>query len=57
MKGHVKEAISNKKFKMSTAVTDRINGLNKKGKLGDIELLDEAKDILGKKENKDEAKS
>ncbi len=57
VKGHVKEAISNKKFKMSTAVTDRINGLNKKGKLGDIELLDEAKAILGKKENKEEAKS
>lgn len=48
---HVKNVVSEKKLKMESAVVDRINGLNENGKLGDIKLLDEAKPILGKKEN------
>lgn len=55
VKTYVKNVISEKKLKMESSVVDRINGLNKNGKLGDIKLLDEAKSILGKKD--DETKS
>lgn len=51
VKIYVKKVVSQKKLKMDSAVVDRINGLNKNGKLGDIMLLDEAKTILGKKDN------
>lgn len=51
VKEHVKNVISEKKLKMDSAVVDRINGLNKNGKLGDIKLLDEAKTILGEKDD------
>lgn len=51
VKNHVKDVVSEKKLKMDSAVVDRINELNKNGKLGDIKLLDEAKTILGEKDD------
>lgn len=51
VKNHVKDVISEKKLKMDSTVVNRINELNKNGKLENIQLLDEAKTILGKKDN------
>ena len=51
VKTHVKDVISEKKLKMDSAVVDRINQLNKNGKLENIKLLDEAKTILEKKDD------
>lgn len=51
VKSHVKTVVSEKKLKMDSAVVDRINELNKNGKLGDIKLLDEAKTILEEKDD------
>lgn len=50
VKTHVKDVTSKQKLKMEPAVADRINALNKDGKLENIELLDEAKTILEEKD-------
>lgn len=51
VKQHVKDTVSDEKLKLSTEVVDRINGLFKKGKLGNIELLDYAKEMLNKQDD------
>lgn len=51
VKSHVKTVISEKKLQMESAVAERINELNKNGKLESIKLLDETKAILEKEDN------
>lgn len=51
VKNHVKDVIDKKELKMDSSVVDRINGLNKSGKLGDVKLLAQAKEILDKKDD------
>lgn len=55
VKNHVEDVIDKKDLKLDSATVNRINGLNKSGKLGDVKLLDQAKKILEKKE--DDSKS
>ncbi len=55
VKDFVKDFIDQKKLKMESSAVNRINDLNKNGKLEDIKLLDQAKKILDKKD--DDSKS
>ena len=55
VKNHVKDVIEKKDLKLDSATVNRINELNKSGKLGDVKLLDQAKEILDNKE--DDSKS
>ena len=48
VKFFIKEAIGRKEWKMDSATVSRINDLNKSGKLGDVKLLNQAKEILEK---------
>ncbi len=48
VKFFIKEAIGRKEWKMDSATVSRINDLNKSGKLGDVKLLNQAKEIVEK---------
>lgn len=55
VKNHVEDVIDKKDLKLDSAIVNRINELNKSGRLGDVKLLDQAKKVLDKKE--DDSKS